>query len=135
MEKALCLSGKISVPAVMLEKGGHYSKRGADAVHAIGQVDGISPHFLHIPQHLAAFAHAPPAFGIFLGGESDDHRIIRTCLCSDFAENFAEETHPVVIGPAVFINPVVAVRRQEFMDQIPVGCVDLHSVKTGLPGI
>ena len=55
-----------------------------------------------------------------------------------WAENrmiFAEETHPVVIGPAVFINPVVAVRRQEFMDQIPVGCVDLHSVKTGLPGI
>ena len=72
-------------------------------------MNGIRAHFLHIPQHLSALTHAAPAFRIFLGGETYDYRVIRSDLAADFTENFAQKTHAVVIGSAVFIDPVVTV--------------------------
>ncbi len=103
-------------------------------VVAAGDVEGIDALPL---QHLSHGdgIHDGEAVRLVIGaGKADGDREIRPHLLADIPDNLHIDAHPVFQAPAVEIGAVVGVGGEEVGQQVAVGSVNLHQLKTGLLG-
>ena len=66
---------------------------------------------------------------IFLGGETEHDREIRTAVAADGVQHHLQETGAVFHAAAELIGPLVHIRGEELMDQILMRAVDGDTVK------
>ena len=103
-------------------------------VDAAGDVEGVHSFFLQDGeegQDIIEFVASLYQLG---RGEAEEHREVLSGLPLDLGDDLPGEVEPSQRGEAVFVLALVAVGREELVDQVTVGPVYLHRVETGVAG-
>ena len=97
-----------------------------------GNVDQIDSAVLEGFRQFDRLVRVPPAFSPIGGRNSNEQRFLPDG--ADRVHYFDEEAYPVPERTAVAIRAPVGQRREEFVQQVAVGSMDLDDAKTGLSG-
>src|SRR5206468_5060820 len=78
--------------------------------------------------------HRPPRSPLFPTRRSSDLDEFAPDLLADAGDDLARKAQPVLEAAAVGVSALVAERRDELLDQMTLGAVDLHAVDAAVAG-
>ena len=101
---------------------------------APAHLDGIDPYFFEEGSDFQHIFYRAPAFEKLLGVQFHEERERTSCLSPDRVDHFQEEPCTVPDRASIRVRPLVEKGREEFAQEVTVGCVELHRIKSCSPG-